>query len=255
MDNKGKVSAEIKDGIKTINFYHPKSNSLPGYMLKQITNEIQSAANDNKVKVIVLKSEGEKVFCAGASFEELLAIDNFEKGKEFFMGFMRLINAIRKCPKFVIGRIQGKSVGGGVGIAAAVDYAMGTKYSSIKLSELALGIGPFVVGPAVIRKIGKGSFSAMAIDFNWRSAEWAEQKGMFNHIYDTIEELDKAVNILAARLAAGSPEAMAMLKKIFWEGTDNWDTMLKERAEISGKLVLSDFTKKYIKSFIQKSKQ
>lgn len=246
----GYVNQSIENGIATIEFHHPASNSLPGKLLNELAETITALGQDDTVNVIILKSSGERAFCAGASFDELISINDLETGKTFFSGFAKVINAARKCPKFIIGRVQGKAVGGGVGMASAVDYCLATKYAAVKLSELAVGIGPFVVGPAVERKIGLSGMSQLAIDATqWRSAEWAFEKGLYAGIYETVEELDKEVLALAERLNKSNPEAMTLLKKVFWEGTESWDELLIERAEMSGKLVLSDFTKNAINSF------
>jgi len=245
----GKVTSLNHDKICRISFYHPKRNSLPSSLLNELAETITNAGNNEDVIVIVLQSEGEKAFCAGASFDELIAISDFETGENFFMGFAKVINAMRKSPKFIITRVQGKVVGGGVGIVAASDYSFAAENASAKLSELALGIGPFVVGPAVERKIGKSAFSEMSIDFEWKASRWCEQKGLFNKVFPSIDEMDKAVNELSASLSKGSPDAMKELKKVLWEGTEDWDSLLENRAEISGNLVLSNFTKNYIKNF------
>ncbi|MGB3007742.1 MAG: enoyl-CoA hydratase/isomerase family protein [Chitinophagaceae bacterium] len=241
------VKSSLQHGITTIEFFHPQSNSLPGRILEKLAQAIHASGNDDDTKVIVLKSSGDKAFCAGASFDELLSIKNKEDGLEFFSGFAKVINAIRICPKIVIGRIQGRCVGGGVGLAAAVDYAIATQAAEVKLSELAIAIGPFVVGPAVERKIGVSAFSQLAIDASmWRSAEWARKRGLFAELYSTIEEVDEAVRRLANTLVHSSPEAMEEMKKVFWKGTEHWDKLLLERAAISGRLVLSDYSKQAI---------
>jgi methylglutaconyl-CoA hydratase len=246
----GYVDVETHKGIATIEFFHPQSNSLPRELLKGLANEIHATGIDPDTKVIVLKAGGEKAFCAGASFDELTRIENEKKGYDFFSGFADVINAIRKCPVLVIGRIHGKCVGGGVGLAAAVDYAIAHESADIKLSELAIGIGPFVIGPAVERKIGVSAFSQLAIDAGmWRNSEWARRKGLFAEVHTTIENLDEAVSRLSNQLAHHSPEAMSQLKKVFWKGTEHWDDLLCERAEISGRLVLSDHTKEAIAKF------
>jgi len=246
----GFVKSEIKDGIGTITFFHPQSNSMPGYQLRALAEEITKMGDDISAKVIVLKSEGEKAFCAGASFDELISIKDIQTGTIFFSGFAGVINAIRKAPKFVIVRVQGKAVGGGVGIASSGDYTFGVKEASVKLSELAVGIGPFVVGPAVERKVGKSAFCELTINATeWRSAQWAKEKGLYAELFDSAAEMDKAIEGLAQRLALSNPEAMAMLKKIMWEGCENWDNLLIERAGMSGKLVLSEFTINAINKF------
>lgn len=251
--NNGTAETQVENGIARITFFHPQSNSLPGELLRKLAVEIELASKNDLVKVIILQSKGEKVFCAGASFDELVAIKNREEGLHFFNGFAAVINAIRKARVFVIARIQGKCVGGGVGLATAADYAIAHESASVKLSELAVGIGPFVVGPAVERKTGKAAFTAMTIDAaSWRSAQWAFQNGLFAELHNSIESLDEAVNKLAGTLAASNPEAMAMLKEIFWEGTGHWDELLKERAGMSGHLVLSDFTINAIARFKSK---
>ncbi len=248
--DQGSVSLEIKNGIGTIEFFHPASNSLPGKVLAKLAATITEAGNNDDIKVIILKSAGERAFCAGASFDELSSIEDRETGHKFFMGFANVINAMRKAPKFIIGRIHGKAVGGGVGVASAVDYCFATKYASIKLSELAVGIGPFVVGPAVERKLGTTGMSQLAIDAaSFRSAEWAAQNGLYASVHESIADMDEAINVLATRLTQSNPEAMAMLKKVFWEGCEDWDALLAERASMSGELVLSDFTKNAINSF------
>lgn len=251
MSETGRVTSEVRDGIGAITFFHPKKNSLPGELLKDITAAVAEMGENPAVRVVLLRSEGDGPFCAGASFDELLSIQTFDQGKEFFMGFARLILAMKKCPKFIIARIQGKAVGGGVGVTAAADYALATERSAVKLSELALGIGPFVVGPAVERKIGNGPFSAMSIDADWRAAAWAKQHGLYVDIYPDIPALDAAVAALAAKLAGCSPEAMALLKAACWSGSEDWDQLLESRAEMSGKLVLSAFTAKAIAAFKQ----
>ncbi len=247
------VKSHIEHGINTIEFFHPQSNSLPGRILEELAREIHFAGTHDDTRVIILRSAGEKTFCSGASFDELAAIENEATGLKFFSGFANVINAMRKCPRFIIGRIQGRCVGGGVGIAAAVDYAIATDKAEVKLSELAVGIGPFVVGPAVERKIGTGAFSALAIDAtSWRSTDWAKRKGLFAEVHESIENMDEAVYRLANTLAHSNPGAMKEMKKTFWKGTEHWDELLKERAAISGKLVLSEFTKKAIEKFKKK---
>lgn len=251
--NQGRVEIEISEGLATIEFFHPMSNSLPGKLLAKLAESITEAGNNHDVKVILLKSEGERAFCAGASFDELTSIEDFETGKKFFSGFANVINAMRKCPKLIIGRVQGKAVGGGVGLASSVDYCFATKDAAVKLSELAVGIGPFVVGPAVERKLGLSGMSDLAINATeWRDAQWAENKGLYNHTFDTVEEMDEAIEKLVAKLRNSNPDAMESLKKVFWRGTDDWDKLLIERAELSGRMVLSDFTKNAIAAFKSK---
>ena len=247
------VKSETHQGITTIEFFHPQSNSLPGKILEELAKEIHFAGTHNETNVIILKSAGDKTFCSGASFDELMAIKNETEGLQFFSGFAHVINAMRKCPKLIIGRIQGKCVGGGVGLAASVDYAIATNKADVKLSELAVGIGPFVVGPAVERKIGTAAFSALAIDATmWRNSDWAKLKGLFSEVHESIENMDEAIFKLSNTLAHSSPQAMAEMKKIFWKDTAHWDDLLIERAKISGKLVLSDFTKQAIEKFKKK---
>ena len=244
------VKQTIENSIGYIEFYHPAHNSLPGNLLKELASAISVAGTIKDIKVIVLKSAGDRTFCAGASFNELISIEDAKTGHEFFSGFANVINAMRECPKFIIGRIQGKAVGGGVGLTAATDYCMATKHAAIKLSELNIGIGPFVVGPAIERKIGLSGFSQIAMDANtFYSAEWAKQKGLYTQVFETLNELDDAVTSFSENLSAYNPEAMRALKEVFWKGTEDWNQLLLERAEISGKLVLSEFTKEKLKDF------
>ncbi|MCA6423433.1 MAG: enoyl-CoA hydratase/isomerase family protein [Flavobacterium sp.] len=244
------VNQEILNNIATIEFFHPEKNSLPSHILAQLVETINSVGNNKEVKVIILKSGGDKTFCAGASFQELISINDAATGKIFFSGFANVINAMRKCPKFIIGRIQGKTVGGGVGIAAATDYCMATQFAAIKLSELNVGIGPFVVSPAIERKMGVSAMSQIAIDANtFYEATWAREKGLYTSVFESIEEMDEAVQKFAEHLCTYNPEAMLEMKKVFWRGTEDWDNLLAERAAISGRLVLSDFTKETLKKF------
>ncbi len=250
----GSVDTLVKDSIATITFEHPAHNALPGGLLAQLAGAIAKAGQDGTVKAIVLQSAGARSFCAGASFDELISIRDFEAGKRFFMGFANVINAMRECPKFIIGRVQGKAVGGGLGLCAAVDYCIATKWASVKLSELAVGIGPFVVGPAVERKMGKSGMTQLAINATeWQTAQWAKEKGLFNEVFETLEQTDAYIAHLAEKLAASNPEAMRLLKQVFWEGTENWRSLLEERAAMSGRLVLSDFTVKAIEQFKRKA--
>lgn len=248
------VKSEIKNGIGTITFFHPQSNSMPGEQLRNLAAEVEKLGKDNSAKVIILKSEGEKAFCAGASFDELIAIKDIETGLKFFSGFAAVINAMRKAPKFVIARVQGKAVGGGVGIASAADYTFAVDSASVKLSELAVGIGPFVVGPAVERKVGTSAFCQLTINATeWQTAQWAKEKGLYAEMFSNVADMDKGIDTLANKLASSNPEAMSMLKKVMWEGTENWDNLLIERAGMSGKLVLSEYTINAINKFKAKA--
>ncbi|WP_333808977.1 enoyl-CoA hydratase/isomerase family protein [Flavobacterium sp.] len=246
----GSIKTEIANNIAKVTFSHPASNSFPSSLLQQLTDELQSLHKNEDVTIIVLQSEGTGAFCAGASFDELVAISNYQEGSKFFSGFANVINAMRKCSKLIIGRIHGKAVGGGVGLAAACDYTFATQKSDIKLSEIAIGIGPFVIEPAVSRKIGKTALAEMTLTPTlWKSANWAKEKGLFTEIFDTVEELDNRLENYINELAQYNKEALADMKEVLWEGTDNWDSLLYERAAISGRLVLSDFTKKALEKF------
>jgi methylglutaconyl-CoA hydratase len=240
----GYVNVEHKHGLTIIEFFHPKSNALPAAILTDLSQEIHSAGLGIDTKVILLRSAGDGAFCAGASFNELTAIHTEEEGKTFFSGFANVINAMRKCPKLIVARIQGKCVGGGVGIAAAADYAIALDSADVKLSELSIGLGPFVVGPVIEKKIGFAAFSQLAIDATmWRPAEWARKKGLFAELHPDTENMDESIARLTNELVHSSAEAMAEIKKIFWKDAADWDTLLAERAAISGKLVTSQFTK------------
>jgi methylglutaconyl-CoA hydratase len=256
MDNTqlGHVTTTIEKGIATITFFHPSHNSLPSRLLGALVNAINAVGEDPSVLIVVLKSDGEKTFCAGASFDELVAIQDLKTGKKFFSGFANVINAMRKCPKLIVVRAQGRAIGGGVGICAAADYCLASQYATIKLSELAVGIGPFVIGPAVERKMGLSAFSEMAINATeWRTAYWAKEKGLFNEVFETTEQLDAYIEHFTKILAGMSPEAMRELKRVFWQNTEGWDKLLTERAAISGRLILSDFAKEAIHKFKQKN--
>ncbi len=252
--HQGGVNVNIDNrGLATVEFFHPLSNSLPGKVLAQLANTITELGKNSTVKIILLKSAGDRAFCAGASFDELVAIEDLDTGKVFFSGFANVINAMRKCPKLIIGRVQGKAVGGGVGLASSVDYCYATKHAAVKLSELAVGIGPFVVGPAVERKLGLSGMSDLAINATeWRSADWACQRGLYNDIFATVEEMDTAIDELVNRLSSKSVPAMQGLKKVFWEGTEHWDELLAKRAAISGALILSKEAKDAINAFKKK---
>lgn len=249
----GTLSTSIENKIARVTFGHPASNSFPSEQLQRLTDEINMLSNHKDVTVILLKSEGDGAFCAGASFDELLAVSDLEQGAKFFSGFANVINAMRKCSKLIVGRIHGKAVGGGVGLAAACDYAMATTESAIKLSELAIGIGPFVIEPAVSRKIGKSALGEMTLAAHeWKNANWAHQKGLYAKVFETVADLDTELENFTTKLASYNPEALADMKKVLWEGTENWDTLLYERAGISGKLVLSDFTVNALNQFKKK---
>lgn len=247
----GNVESATRGGVTTIAFYHPSQNSLPARLLDKLTSEIERAGKDTNTRVILLKSAGDRTFCAGASFDELLAIKDKKAGALFFSGFANVINACRKSTKIIIARVQGKAVGGGVGLAATADYCLATEAASVKLSELSIGIGPFVISPALVRKMGLPAFSQLTIRASdFQTAQWAKENGLYNEVYINIADLDQAIDTLAKKLASYHPGALSGLKQILWEGTENWDQLLTERAAISGELVLSDFTQQALKDFL-----
>ncbi|MEL4306971.1 enoyl-CoA hydratase/isomerase family protein [Joostella sp. CR20] len=246
----GSLYTKIENHIATVEFGHPASNSFPSVLLERLSAEFDKLSSNNEVHIIVLKSEGKKAFCAGASFDELIAVSSLEEGKAFFSGFGKVLNAMRKCSKLIIGRIQGKAVGGGVGLIAACDYAIATEAAAIKLSEFTIGIGPFVIAPAVERKMGVGALAELTIAATeWKNAYWAKEKGLYAKVFETITEVDVEIDLLTNKLAAYNPEALNAMKKALWENTNHWETLLTERAETSGKLVLSEFTKKALEKF------
>ena len=248
--NKGGIYIEITNKVATVEFSHPASNSFPSYLLERLTNAFNDLNSNEDVNVIILKSEGEKTFCAGASFDELMAISDLSEGKKFFMGFANVINSIRKCEKPIICAVQGRAVGGGVGLIAACDYAYATDKAAIKLSELSIGIGPFVIAPAVERKIGVVGLSELSLNpTQWKNAYWVKEKGLYADVFDSIKIMKEQVIEVAENLASYNPSAVKEMKKVLWENTSNWDSLLEERAEISGKLVLSDFTKNALIKF------
>ena len=249
----GSLYTSLQNNIATIEFGHPASNSFPSELLNRLTKELNSISENDAISVVILKSEGEKAFCAGASFDELVAISNLQEGEKFFTGFANVINAMRTCGKIIIGRVQGKTVGGGVGLASACDYVLATENAAIKLSELTIGIGPFVIEPVVKRKKGLAALSELTLDAtNWKTAYWAKEKGLYAKVFETVKELDEEVEILASKLASYNPSALGEMKKVLWGNTQNWNELLAERALVSGKLVLSDFTKKALSKFSKK---
>lgn len=246
----GSLYTHIENRIATIEFGHPASNSFPSELLERLQKEFQKLSEDDSVNVIILRSEGEKAFCAGASFNELISIENMQEGKLFFSGFANVINAMRKCKKLIVGRVQGKTVGGGVGLAAACDYAMATDAAAIKLSELSIGIGPFVIAPAVERKIGVAALGELTLAAHeWKNAYWAKEKGLYAKVFENLKDLDEEVESFTQKLTSYNPNALLEMKKILWKNTENWTELLQERAAISGELVLSDFTKKALERF------
>lgn len=246
----GSLYTNIQNNIATIEFGHPASNSFPSELLDRLTKELNVISKNDLVSIIILKSEGNRAFCAGASFDELVAITNIEEGKQFFSGFANVINAMRTCGKIIIGRVHGKTVGGGVGLASACDYVLATENASIKLSELTIGIGPFVIEPAVKRKIGLAGLSELTLDAtNWKTAYWAKERGLYAKVFENIKELDSEIERFAQKLATYNPKALLEMKNVLWENTSHWNELLEERASISGELVLSEFTKKALSKF------
>ncbi|WP_341222105.1 enoyl-CoA hydratase/isomerase family protein [Polaribacter atrinae] len=246
----GSLYTNIQNKIATIEFGHPASNSFPSELLDRLTKELISVGKNEEVSIIILKSEGEKAFCAGASFDELVAISSLEDGKQFFSGFANVLNAMRTCGKLIIGRVQGKTVGGGVGLAAACDYVLATESAAIKLSEFTIGIGPFVIEPAVTRKIGVSGTAELTLDAtSWKNAYWAKEKGLYAKVFESQKELDEEVELLSEKLASYNPVALSEMKKALWQGTENWTDLLAERAAVSGELVLSEFTKQALSKF------
>ena len=248
-DDTGAVRVAVADGIATVAFHHPKGNSLPGALLNRLAAAITAVGTQEEARVIVLRSGGTGPFCAGASFDEFTRLSSAAQGKEFFSGFAKVILAMIRAPQFVITRVHGKVAGGGIGIVAASDWSVAVRAASVRLSELALGIGPFIVGPVIERKVGRAAFSAMAVDADWRDAEWCERHGLFSRLADDTAAMAQALHALAVTLAASNPEAMAELKRVFWTGTEHWPELLTERAGLSGRMVLSDYTKRAIEGF------
>jgi methylglutaconyl-CoA hydratase len=245
----GHVATSLAQGVGTISFSHPKGNSLPGALLRRLADGVDELGKDPAARVIVVRSEGSGAFCAGASFDELTSIADAEQGERFFSGFAEVILAMTRAPKLVLVRVHGRTAGGGVGIAAAGDYTFATGAASAKLSELAVGIGPFVVGPVIERRIGRGPYAAMSVDADWRDADWCERHGLYARVFDDEAALDAALDALALTLASSNPDAMTALKRVFWEGTTHWETLLAERARMSGALVLSEYTRNAIAKF------
>lgn len=248
--NSGSLYTSVQNKVAVITFGHPSGNSFPSVLLERLVQELNLVSKSPDVNVVLIKSEGDKTFCAGASFDELLSVDSHSSGKAFFSGFANVINAMRTCSKLIVGQVQGKAVGGGVGLIAACDYALATEAAAIKLSELSIGIGPFVIAPAIERKMGKAALAELALaPESWQNAYWAKERGLYAKVFETVDELKKETPFFTEKLASYNPEALSNMKKILWEGTSHWDSLLLERAAISGELVLSAFTKTALNNF------
>lgn len=246
----GSLYTQINQKIATVEFGHPASNSFVIELLDRLADEFNKLSGNSEVNIIILKSEGNKAFCAGASFDELVAVSTLEEGRVFFNGFAKVINAMRTCKKVIIGRVQGKAVGGGVGLISACDYVFASESASIRLSELTIGIAPFVIAPAVARKIGTSGLAELSLNpTEWKSAYWAKEKGFFAKVFDSISDLDKDLDYFSTNLASYNPDGLSEWKKVLWENTDHWETLLTERAAITGKLALSEFTKNALSKF------
>lgn len=244
----GTVAVQIDQAVATLTFSHPKGNCLPRPLLSQFKEALATLGKEPRVRAIVLQSTGDSTFCAGASFDEFKAVKNFDEACEFFQGIARVVLAMKRCPKPIVTRVQGKAVGGGVGLVAASDYVIAHNSASIRLSELAIGIGPFLIGPAVERKVGRGAFQGMALDADWRSAEWALKHDLYHQLHSDAPSLDSAVSAMAARFAAYHEDAVRELKRVLWEDTEHWEDLVLKRAEITSRLVLTEFVQKAVRS-------
>src|SRR5690554_44412 len=250
-DDRGFINTKINDlGIACITFFHPSHNSFPRKQLEELATKINDLSNNDEVKLILLESEGDQTFCAGASFDELLTINTRAAGKQFFSGFALVINAIRLSKKIVVCKVQGKAIGGGMGLAAACDYCFATEHADVRLSELSVNLGPFVIAPAVERKIGLSAFITLTLNPDeYKDAKWAKNHGLFQEVYPDLESMNDAVHTFCKRLCSYNTEVLSDLKSVFWHNTDHWDTLLIERADISGKLLLSEKTKASLLAF------
>ena len=238
------VYTSVENNVAIIEFSSEQANALSMDLLHRLAKELDVASVNDSVKVVLLKSAGEKTFCAGAFFDELVKVDSLESGKVFFSGFASVLNAIRNCSKPVIGRAQGKAVGGGVGILATCDYVFATEQASIRLPELSIGIGPFVIAPAVERKIGIGALSELSFSPDqWKNAYWAQQKGLIARVYETAKEMDEAIDHFLVTLLKSNPQALSEMKRVTWQHTEHWERELIDNAAISGRLVLSEQTR------------
>lgn len=250
----GYVKQEVsKEGIATIEFGHPSHNALPLALLDLLASEIQNAHQNPVVKVILLRSGGDRTFCAGANFDQLLEIRTETEGQDFFMGFAKVISAMRNGPKIIVAQVQGKAVGGGVGLCAAADYVLASKWASVRLSELDLGIGPFVIGPAVERKIGLARFAQLTLNpTEWQTAEWAKSVGLFQEVFAEQAQLEAYTTSFIQRFTNYHSAALQEIKTMLWQETPDWSSLLQERATISGALVVSDYVQTKLRNFKKK---
>ncbi len=242
------VKNYCEGNIGFLEFGNPAGNSLPSPLLKAFKAGLIALEKDSNVRVIVIQSFGDRAFCGGASLAEMKTLQTLEEATAFFMGIADLINTLRSLSKFVIGRVHGKVVGGGVGLVAACDYVLANRTAQIKLSELSIGIGPYVIEPVVSRKIGGTAFAQLSLDAHqWKSATWAEDKGLYNALFETQVELDLAVKTNAERFASYPEKAVKTLRKLHWKETEHWDKLLPKNAAITGELALQEATQNILK--------
>lgn len=242
-------------GLTTITFGHPAHNALPSRLLAQLAEKITQAGDDPATRLILLQSEGEGTFCAGANFDELLAITDEASGKQFFTGFANVINAMRTAPRLIVGRVLGKAVGGGVGLIAACDYVFAAEKAAVRLSEVSINIGPFVIAPAVERKVGISAFTELTLNPGvFFDVQWAKRHDLFHTVKADTEHVDQAIREFCERIITKNPEALSELKRTLWHGTKHWDELLDKQAAISGRLACSPETKALLNSLKSKSK-
>lgn len=247
MTDSGTVVYTASPPLAHIEFYHPKGNSLPSRILEELTLAFRRASEEPDLRVITLQSRGDGAFCGGANLDELRAIRDFESGKAYFMRIAELLTAMRDTPGCIIAKVQGPAVGGGVGLIAASDFVCAGQDAPVRLSEVSLGIGPFVIGPAVIRKIGLSAFSTLSLDAGtWYDAHWARSFGLYNRVVESHVELDRVAEQLAGDLAASGPSAVTTLKRELWRGENDWPARLEESAEQSAKLLMTEHTQRLL---------
>ncbi len=243
-------------GVCTLTLNRPDiHNAFDDSLIAAITTAFTELGTDPTVRVVILAGAG-KSFSAGADLGWMKRMASYGRDDNYAdaLALAEMVHAIAACPKPVIARVHGAAFGGGVGLVAACDMAVGGPRASFCLSEVKLGLIPAAISPYVIEAIGTRAARRYFLTAERFDAAEALRLGLLHSLVDDEAALDTTISGLVDALLTGGPHALAAAKRLI-SGVANQPISADLRADTAARIAdirVSDEGQEGLRAFLEK---
>jgi Enoyl-CoA hydratase/carnithine racemase len=244
-------------GVATLTLNRPdKHNALDGATMQELHAALIAIAGNSQARVVVLTGAGAS-FCAGADIAHMRSMMGAteQQNVDDALLLVRCLRTLDELDKPVIARVNGNVFGGGVGLVACADIAIGAQTAKFALTEVRLGIVPAAISPYVVTAIGNRNARRLFLTAAPFDAAEARSIGLL-HFTASAEQLDAVVATQVDHLLRGGPEALLAAKKLVrrMSGLGDRDVLGEETARLLARLRVSPEGREGLSAFLERRK-